>query len=123
MSGFYVDPAGLDGLHNVLHRASGDVGDTLAYVKTRGGDDPLGSLARTVLHGEADLRTAVTHSWHGRALGDAFTASLHQRESIPADRRAEWERHAQQLRDACAALTVEAAPPDGAAGDGREEGR
>ncbi len=33
MSGFYVDPAGLDGLHNVLHRASGDVGDTLAYVK------------------------------------------------------------------------------------------
>ncbi|MEU7945008.1 hypothetical protein AB0C50_10035 [Micromonospora taraxaci] len=33
MSGFYVDPAGLDGLYNVLHRASNDVTDTLAYVK------------------------------------------------------------------------------------------
>ncbi|RUL89867.1 hypothetical protein [Verrucosispora sp. FIM060022] len=94
-----------------------------ALARTRGGDDPLGSLARTVLHGEADLRTAATHSWHGRALGDAFTASLHQRETIPADQRAEWERQAQRLRDAGAALTVEAAPPDGAAGDGREERR
>jgi hypothetical protein len=33
MNGFYVDAAGMDGLYNVLHRASGDVGDTLAYVK------------------------------------------------------------------------------------------
>ncbi|MBQ1041480.1 hypothetical protein KBX03_03060 [Micromonospora sp. C72] len=33
MSGFYVDPAGMDGLYNVLHRASGDVEDTLGYVK------------------------------------------------------------------------------------------
>ncbi|WUR62301.1 hypothetical protein OHS32_13295 [Micromonospora chokoriensis] len=33
MSGFYVDPAGLDGLYNVLHRASNDVTDTLAYAK------------------------------------------------------------------------------------------
>ncbi|MET7971019.1 hypothetical protein [Micromonospora sp. NPDC005305] len=33
MSGFYVDPAGLNGLYNTLHRASGDVNDTLAYVK------------------------------------------------------------------------------------------
>ncbi|MEV4665671.1 hypothetical protein AB0J85_27450 [Micromonospora echinofusca] len=33
MSGFHVDPAGLNGLYNVLHRASGDVGDTLTYVK------------------------------------------------------------------------------------------
>ncbi|RKR91982.1 hypothetical protein BDK92_6413 [Micromonospora pisi] len=31
MSGFYVDPAGLDGLYNVLHRASGDADDTLRY--------------------------------------------------------------------------------------------
>ncbi|WP_343898617.1 BTAD domain-containing putative transcriptional regulator, partial [Micromonospora gifhornensis] len=81
------------------------------------------SLARTVLRGEADLRTAATHSWHGRALGDAFTASLTERATIPADQRAEWERQAQLLRDAGAALTVEPMPPDGAAGDGREERR
>ena len=33
MSGFYVDPAGMNGLYNVLHRASNDVDDTLGYVK------------------------------------------------------------------------------------------
>jgi hypothetical protein len=31
MSGFYVDPVGLDGLYNLLHRASGDANDTLRY--------------------------------------------------------------------------------------------
>ena len=33
MNGFYVDPAGLNGLYNVLHRASNDADDTLAYTK------------------------------------------------------------------------------------------
>jgi hypothetical protein len=31
MSGFYADPVGLDGLYNVLHRASGNADDTLRY--------------------------------------------------------------------------------------------
>lgn len=31
MSGFHVDPAGLDGLYNVLHRAGGDTDDVLRY--------------------------------------------------------------------------------------------
>lgn len=33
MSGFYVDPAGLNGLYNLLHRASGDANDTLTYAR------------------------------------------------------------------------------------------
>ncbi|NYF58553.1 hypothetical protein [Micromonospora purpureochromogenes] len=91
--------------------------------RSRGGDDPLGSLARTVLSGEADLRTAVEFSWHGRALDDAFTASLNERDALPREERAEWERQAQQLRDAGSALTVEVEPLDGAASEGREERR
>ncbi|MER5337947.1 hypothetical protein [Micromonospora sp. NPDC002717] len=94
-----------------------------ALARSRGGDDPLGSLARTVLRGEADLRTAATFSWHGRALDDAFTASLNERDSLTRDERAEWERQAQQLRDAGAALTVEAELLGGAASEGREEWR
>ena len=74
--------------------------------RTRGGDDPLGSLARTVLSGEATLRAAAQFSWHGLALDDAFTASLAQRDALTAAERAEWERQAHQLRDAGAALTV-----------------
>ncbi|MFE9960507.1 hypothetical protein [Micromonospora sp. NPDC005299] len=31
MSGFYVDPNGLNGLYNLLHRASGDAADILGY--------------------------------------------------------------------------------------------
>ncbi|MFC8850699.1 MULTISPECIES: hypothetical protein [unclassified Micromonospora] len=88
--------------------------------RSRSGDDPLGSLARTVLSGEADLRTAVGYSWHGRALGDAFTASLNERNALTRDERAEWERQAQQLRGAGAGLTVEAEPPSGAASEGRD---
>ncbi|MBQ1041481.1 hypothetical protein KBX03_03065 [Micromonospora sp. C72] len=91
--------------------------------RSRGGNDPLGSLAGTVLRGEADLRTAIQFSWHGRALDDAFTASLAERDAIPRDERAEWERQAQQLREAGAALTVDMDPWDGTAADGREERR
>ncbi|RKF24673.1 hypothetical protein [Micromonospora globbae] len=91
--------------------------------RSRGGDDPLGSLARTVLGGEADLRAAAAFSWHGRALDDAFTASLNERDALPRDERAEWERQAQQLRDAGAALTVELEPLGGATSEGREEWR
>ncbi|WP_433393010.1 hypothetical protein [Micromonospora sp. KLBMP9576] len=91
--------------------------------RSRGGDDPLGSLARTVLNGEADLRTAAAFSWHGRALDDAFTASLREREAVSREDRAEWERQAQQLRDAGAALTVEVEPLGGATSEDREERR
>jgi hypothetical protein len=31
VGGFYIDPAGMDGLYNLLTRASGDAADTLAY--------------------------------------------------------------------------------------------
>ncbi|MEU3454062.1 hypothetical protein ABZ671_10710 [Micromonospora sp. NPDC006766] len=33
MSGFFVDPNGLNGLYNLLHRASGDAADVLEYTK------------------------------------------------------------------------------------------
>ena len=104
--------------HQPLARA---VLATLA--RSRSGNDPLGSLARTVLRGEADLRTAIEFSWHGRALDDAFTASLAERDAVPREERADWERQAQQLREAGAALTVDVEPWDGTAAGGREEGR
>jgi hypothetical protein len=94
-----------------------------ALARSRGGDDPLGSMARTVLRGEADLRTAAAFSWHGRALDDAFTASLNERDALTREERAEWERQAQHLREAGTALTVEAEPLDAAPGEGREQGR
>jgi hypothetical protein len=91
--------------------------------RSRGADDPLGSLARTVLTGEADLRTAAAFSWHGRALDDAFTTSLGERDALTRDERTEWEKQAQQLHDAGAALTVEMDALGGAHGEGREEWR
>ncbi|MEU1590552.1 hypothetical protein [Micromonospora sp. NPDC005710] len=91
--------------------------------KSRAGNDPLGSLARTVLSGEADLRTAATFSWHGQALDDAFTASLNERDALTRDERIEWERQAQQLREAGAELTVEVETLDGPTTDGRKEQR
>ena len=94
-----------------------------ALARNRGGDDPLGSLARTVLRGEADLRTAATFSGHGRALDDAFTASLTDRDALTREERAEWERQAQRLREAGTALTVEVGPLDDATGEGREQER
>ncbi|QGN48615.1 hypothetical protein GKC29_18470 [Micromonospora sp. WMMC415] len=66
--------------------------------RTRGPNDPLGSLARTVLGGEADLRTAVSMSWHGAALDAAFTEALAQRDTLSPEQRGEFERQAQQLR-------------------------
>ena len=90
--------------------------------RTRGGDDPLGSLARTVLSGEVDLHEAAQFSWHGQGLDDAFTASLAQRDALTPAERAEWERQAQQLRDAGAALTVEVntSSADIQGGEGRQ---
>ncbi|WP_326557642.1 hypothetical protein [Micromonospora sp. NBC_01796] len=68
--------------------------------RNRGKDDPLGSLARTVLTGEAGLRAAAAHSWHGQALGDAFTESLTRQGDLTATERAEIELQARELQDA-----------------------
>lgn len=91
--------------------------------RRRGNDDPLGSLAGTVLRRQADLRTALGVSWHGQALEDAFTTSLAERDAMSADERAEWQQQAQRLRDAGPAVTVDVDPWDSSTGDGREEQR
>jgi hypothetical protein len=67
---------------------------------TRGNADPLGSLARTVLRGEAVLRTTVTHPWHGAGLDAAFTDALDAHRNLSAQDRQEIDRAAQQLREA-----------------------
>lgn len=56
-------------------------------------------MARTVLAGEAGLRTATTHAWHGQALGDAFTESLTRRGDLTPTERANIDQQARQLRD------------------------
>jgi hypothetical protein len=49
--------------------------------------ESLGSLARTVLAGEASLRGAASHSWHGEALGKAFASAIDaQARMSPSDR-------------------------------------
>jgi len=68
--------------------------------RTRGGDDPIGSLARVILTGQADLRTAVAHSWHGQALDSACSESLARKRELSADEQAELEQQTQRLRDA-----------------------
>ena len=49
--------------------------------------------------------------------------ALNERDALTRDGRIEWERQAQQLRDAGAALTVEVEPLGGATSEGREEWR
>ena len=68
-------------------------------VTTRGPADPLGSLSRAVLSGQANLREAVTWSWHGEALMSAFTAALRERERMSPSERAAYDRPAAALRD------------------------
>ncbi|MFE9960506.1 hypothetical protein [Micromonospora sp. NPDC005299] len=67
--------------------------------RSRGTNDPLGSLARTVLTGDLDLRTAAAVSWHSDALQASFTEAMTRRDALSPDQRAEYERHARQLRD------------------------
>ncbi|MEU5934439.1 hypothetical protein [Micromonospora sp. NPDC047187] len=62
-------------------------------------------------------------SWHGQALDDAFAASLNERDALTRDERIEWERQAQQFREAGAELTVEAETLGSPASEGREEQR
>jgi hypothetical protein len=62
---------------------------------SRDANDPLGSFARTVISGEASLRTAANFSWHSEALA---AAAVEARE-MTAEQRAEFEREAEKLRD------------------------
>jgi hypothetical protein len=58
---------------------------------TRDDDDPLGSLARSVLSGEASLREAASYSWHQHGLLDALRDGMPQmddpRAAPPGDGR------------------------------------
>jgi hypothetical protein len=64
---------------------------------TRGPQDPLASMARTVLSGQANLRQAVTWSWHGEALMSAYAAALRERERMSPAERAAYDRQAAAL--------------------------
>jgi hypothetical protein len=65
---------------------------------TRGPADPLGSLARTVLSGRANLRQAVTWSWHGEALMSAFAAAQRERDRMSPSERAAYDQQAAAIR-------------------------
>ena len=66
---------------------------------TRGPGDPLGSLARSVLSGQADLRQAATWSWHGEGLASSFAAALRERDRMPAEERDAYDRQAAALEE------------------------
>ncbi|MEU8238508.1 hypothetical protein AB0C07_09705 [Actinoplanes missouriensis] len=65
---------------------------------TRGKDDPLGALARTVLSGETTLRGAVGSAWHAEGLATAAAEGLREQETLSYDQRAAVERDAARLR-------------------------
>ncbi|OKJ42075.1 hypothetical protein AMK25_22380 [Micromonospora sp. TSRI0369] len=89
---------------------------TLAH--SRGPDDPLGSLAHTVLSGEADLRTAASMSWHGTALHAEFAEAMARRDAMAPEERAEFERQARLLHNAGDSAFPDS---DGTAGPDRPE--
>jgi hypothetical protein len=68
--------------------------------RTRGADDPMGSLARTVLTGDASLRTAASNPWHGQGLATAMQKAIDEQNRMTPEQRAAYERAAQQLRSA-----------------------
>lgn len=63
----------------------------------RGENDPLGSLARTVLDGSATPREAAAHSWHSLGLLTSLESSLVERDHLDADEKAEFEDQAAEL--------------------------
>lgn len=65
---------------------------------TRGNDDPIGSLAHTVISGEATLRTAANSPWHSAGLSDALTAARAERACMTPEQRLAYERGAERLR-------------------------
>lgn len=68
--------------------------------RTRGVNDPLGSLARAALDGEAELRTAATMSWHGAGLQASFEEAMARRGAMTQDELAEHSRQTQLLLSA-----------------------
>jgi hypothetical protein len=65
--------------------------------KTRGKDDPLGSFARTVINGEATLRTAANNSWHSHGLAAAAQSAQDEQNRMTPEERAGYERAARRL--------------------------
>jgi hypothetical protein len=65
---------------------------------TRGKDDPIGSLARTVLTGEATLRTAAALPWHSDGLATSLAAATEERNRMSPEQRLAYERDAERLR-------------------------
>jgi hypothetical protein len=59
--------------------------------------DALGSLARTVLGGQASLRSAAAHPWHGQALAPAFDEALEAQRRLSPQQRDDIERKARRL--------------------------
>jgi hypothetical protein len=66
---------------------------------TRGPDDPMGSLAHTVLSGEATLHEAANASWHGEGLAVAFQGAVEELRGTLPEKLAEYERDAARLRE------------------------
>lgn len=64
---------------------------------TRGPDDPLGSLARAVVTGEAGLREAAAHSWHAEGLLTSFQAAMDERARMPGEQLDAYDRAARRL--------------------------
>jgi hypothetical protein len=65
---------------------------------TRGADDPLGSFARTVINGEATLRSAADFPWHSDALATAAAEAHEEQQRMTPEQRADYERVAERLR-------------------------
>lgn len=64
---------------------------------TRGKDDPIGSLARTVLNGETTLQAAALDTWHSQGLATAFQKAQEEQEHLSPEQRAAYERDAARL--------------------------
>lgn len=64
----------------------------------RGKDDPMGSLARAVVNGEATLQAAARDSWHGQGLQAAFLKAQEERSRMSSEQRDRYERDAAMLR-------------------------
>jgi len=71
--------------------------------RTRGEDDPMGSLARTVLSGQASLRTAAADPWHAEGLATAGQAARDEQSRMTPQERAQYERQGERLRSRAAA--------------------
>jgi hypothetical protein len=65
---------------------------------TRDSNDPLGSLARTVVNGEATLQASANFGWHSDALAMAAAHAQQEQQQMTPKQRAEHERVAERLR-------------------------